>query len=136
MGRAALRESPDVRVRAAAEGVKTCACSGGCPGLAALALRVAALEARGSSRLARGDVDRLARLLPVVAAVFGPNNFLVRELLRADAPGLRLVLGSCSAKSVGRLLRRAEGVPVNGLVVGRVGSDAGSVLWQILKVVC
>jgi len=35
---------------------------------------------------------------------------------------------------LGRLLRRAEGQPVHGLVVGRVGRDSGSVLWQIQQV--
>jgi hypothetical protein len=99
-------------------------------------LRLAQLvEAREASRLSRADLDRLGGLLPVVAAVFGSEAFLVRELLQADHAGLALVLAGCSGRSLGRLLRRGEGVPVGGYVVERLGQEGGAVLWRVVKVV-
>ena len=95
------------------------------------------LDDRGPAlRLSRADRDRLGALLPVVAAVVGPDGFLVRELLQLESPGLALVLAGCSSRSLGRLLRRGEGVPVGGYVVERLGQESGAVLWRVLKVVC
>jgi hypothetical protein len=129
-------------VVAAAEGMKTCACDSSLvakvqaleAAYSDLAAEVAALKGRGASRLSQADQHKLAAILPAVLGLLGSENFLVRELFRTDAAALRLVLGSCSAKSVGRLLRRAGGVPVNGLVVLRVGTQDGSALWAIEKV--
>ena len=92
------------------------------------------LADRGPSRLSRADCDRLARILPVVVGAVGSAAFLVRELLEHSSAGLRLVLAGCSSRSLGRLLRRAEGQPVAGFVVQRVGVEAGAKLWQIVKV--
>jgi len=94
------------------------------------------LELRGpASRLSRADRDRLDAILPVIAAVVGSEAFLIRELLQADASGLALVLAGCSPKSLGRVLRRAEGVPVNGLLVERVGTEDNAAIWRVVKVV-
>jgi len=87
------------------------------------------------SRLSRADRDRLGALLPVVGAVVASEGFLVCELLRLESAGLRLVLAGCSGKALGRLLRRAEGVPVGGYVVERLGQEGGAVLWRVVKVV-
>jgi hypothetical protein len=94
------------------------------------------VEAREASHLSRPDVDRLATVLPVIAAEVGSEAFLVREVIAADSAGLRLVLTGCSSRSLGRLLRRAEGHPVGGLVVERVGTENNAALWRLVKVVC
>ena len=94
----------------------------------------ALLQDRGPSRLSRADRDRLGAILPVVVASLGSSPFLVRELLHLDSVGLRLVLAGLSGKALGRLLRRGEGQPVNGLVVEQVGVEAGSALWKVSKV--
>ena len=94
------------------------------------------LEAREASLLSRPDLDRLGTLLPVIAAEVGSEAFLVREVIAAESAGLRLALGARSGKALGRLLRRAEGQPVGGLVVERLGQEGGAVLWRVLKVVC
>lgn len=99
------------------------------------ALRQLIEAGRAESRLSRGDHDHLGAILPVVAAKVGSSPFLVRELLRVESAALRLVLAGLSAKALGRLLRRAEGQPVNGLVVEHVGVEAGAVLWRVVKVV-
>jgi hypothetical protein len=116
----------------------TCAvCGRPCVALAAVLDRLARLEAGAvTRRLSRADRERLERLLPVIAAAVASDGFLVSELLRLESPGLRLVVGASSARSLGRLLRRAEGVPVGGYVVERLGQEGGAVLWRVLKVVC
>jgi hypothetical protein len=90
---------------------------------------------RGPSRLSRADRDRLARILPVVAGAVGSAPFLARELLEHPSAGLGLVLAGSSSRSLGRLLRRAEGQPVAGYVVEQVGIEAGAKLWSVSKVV-
>ena len=95
----------------------------------------ALLQDRGPSRLSRADRDRLARILPVVAGLMGSAPFLARELLEHPSAGLGLVLAGSSSRSLGRLLRRAEGQPVAGYVVEQVGIEGGAVLWSVSKVV-
>ena len=100
--------------------------------LIGLASRVEALEARDAARrLSRVDRDRLRAILPAITGAFGSSTFLVREALASDAPGLRLVLADVAARSLGRLLRRATGVPVDGYVVERVTVEDGAVLWRV-----
>ena len=94
------------------------------------------VEARGAAvRLSRSDRAMLEGLLPAIAGAVGSEAFLVRELLHVDAQGLRGVLGGCSAKALGRLLRRAEGQPVGGYVVERLNTENGAILWRVVKVV-
>jgi hypothetical protein len=90
---------------------------------------------RAGGGLSRADKAQLEALLPVVAGVFGSKSFLIKELLQTDAAGLKLVLGSSSAKALGRLLRRGEGHTVAGLVVERLGQEGGTAIWKISKVV-
>lgn len=98
---------------------------------AALAARVTRLEQRGTM-LSRADRDRLERLLPVWAATFGSAPTLAREVRQHDAAGLRLVLGTLSAKQLGRLLRRADRQPIAGVAVERCGVESGAVLWRVV----
>lgn len=115
----------------------TCACGHPCPTLVAVLDRLNRLEVGAvTQRLSRPDRERLDTLLPVIGAVVASEGFLVSELLRLESPGLRLVVGACSARSLGRLLRRGEGLPIGGYVVERIGQEGGAVLWRVLKVVC
>ena len=49
-------------------------------------------------------------------------------------PGARLVLAGFNARRLGRLLRRADGVEVCGYVAHASGTEAGAVLWDVLRV--
>ena len=95
----------------------------------------ALLQDRGPSRLSRADHVRLAALLPVIAGAVGSAPFLARELLEHPSAGLGLVLAGSSSRSLGRLLRRAEGQPVAGFVVQQVGQESGAKLRSVSKVV-
>jgi hypothetical protein len=86
-----------------------------------------------ASRLARADRDRLARILSAVAAAIGSELFLSGELMEHGSPGLRIVLAGLNTKQLGRLLRRAAGVPVDGFVVERMGVEMHAALWRIVK---
>jgi len=99
-------------------------------GLLALARRVDALERRDlARRLSRRDRDVLARLLPAIGGLCGSAPWLVREMF--DDPGVRLVRGDLSAKALGKLLARAAGLAVDGLVIERVGVEDGAILWAV-----
>src|SRR5687767_5749045 len=93
-----------------------------------------ALEQRGGrSTLTRNDLEALRRLLPAIAGAIGSELFTARELIRHAAPGLQAVCAGMSAKSLGRLLKRAHGIPVDGYVVRAEGLELGAVLWRILQ---
>jgi hypothetical protein len=101
--------------------------------LADLRTRMDAVEARTApTPLCRKDWDALARILPVLGATFGAEFFLAREAVEHHAPGLRLVLEDMTARRLGRLLRRADGVEVCGYVARASGMEAGAVLWSVL----
>jgi hypothetical protein len=89
---------------------------------------------RPPSHLTRADRDRLATILPVIGATLGSEPILTRDVLEDDAPALRLVLKGISARSLGRLLQRAEGAVIGGHTVQRAGVDAGAVVWRVLAV--
>ena len=88
-----------------------------------------------SKRLCRADRARLSALLPALAGVVGSDVFRAGEVVGSNHPGLRLVLGDATARSLGRLLRRGEGVPVNGHLVQQVGVEAHAALWSVVQVV-
>ena len=101
-----------------------------------LADRVAVLEARETARrLSPADRDRLTQLLPVVAANLGSAPFKTSELIDHPAIGLRLVLGDLSALRLGRLLARADLLPIGNYLVEKIGtrgtpsSGTSSRLW-------
>ncbi len=91
--------------------------------------------ARRTRTLTRRDRERLARLLPAIAGVFGSTIFVVREAFEHAAPALRIVLAGESAKGIGRLFRRGADVPCEGFVVRDQGSELNCTLWQIFRVV-
>ena len=99
------------------------------------ALRLAVeRQQQGQRSVRRADRAVLERLLPVIAAVHGSEEFLSADLVEADAPGLRLVCAGISARSMGRLLRRTAGNPVGGYMVERLGLVAGVAIWRVVAV--
>jgi hypothetical protein len=103
--------------------------------LDSLTSRVAAIEYRLSpSTLRREDRAALERILPAIAGALGSELFLASEAVTSDNPALVLVLAGMNARRLGRLLRRGDGVPVAGYVVHARGTEAGAVLWEVLRV--
>ena len=87
-----------------------------------------------------GDADRelLEALLPATFDAADGALFNVGELYRHArlplAADLRAALAPIGgAQRLGKLLRRAIGVPVAGFIVERVGEDRGSALWKVLR---
>jgi hypothetical protein len=119
---------------------------GGCAALthqiAALVADVAVLKAAEAARvqrqqvagLRRGDAAALVKILPAIAGAWGSEPFLSEHL--ADTAGLRIVLAGRSPKKIGRLLARAEGVPLAGYVVEADGKDGNRRRWRVRGVLC
>ena len=85
-----------------------------------------------SASLSRADQAHLARLLPAITGTFGSERVAVWELF--EAPAVRLVLDALAlnARQVGRLLRRAIGQPIAGLVVERdEKKELNRTLWRV-----
>ena len=82
--------------------------------------------------LSRADQLRLARILPAIAGAFGSDLFTSRDL-PAEA-GVRVVLRGLSIKQVGKLFSRGAGIPINGLVIERVGIEINVTLWRVVAV--
>ena len=81
----------------------------------------AALEQpRRPPTLTRADRTRLALALPAIAGAVGSECFASRDLLAHASPAVQLVVRGCTAKQLGRLLRRAEG-PADRRVAGGAG---------------
>jgi hypothetical protein len=72
------------------------------------------------------------RLLPALGAAFGSEPFASRDVL--DNPGARVVLRGCSIKRIGKLLDRGVGVPIDGLLIERVGIEINVTLWRVVAV--
>ena len=79
-------------------------------------------------QLTRQDRAVLARLLPVLGATFGSEPFSSRDALEDDTSALRLVTTGMSAKSIGRLLARGDGLAIDGLMVRRQGAECRATL--------
>jgi hypothetical protein len=97
-------------------------------------LREALTRDRRPSPLSREDRTRLTKLLPAIGGVVGSELFLVHELFESGSAALRVALRGMNAMQVGRLLRRAVGVPIGGLLVEREATEAGVVLWRVVQV--
>jgi hypothetical protein len=89
------------------------------------------LRERQATSLSRADRALLARLLPAIGGALGSEPFPSRDLPTAS-PGLRVVLRGVSAKQIGRLLSRAEGVPIDGYIVERCGIEINVTLWRVV----
>jgi hypothetical protein len=91
------------------------------------------LRPRRAGTLARADRRVLSAVLPALVGVVGSEPFTVSEALEHDA--VRLVVGARTAIQMGRLLRRATGVVIDGLVIERVGDEARRVLWRVVETI-
>jgi hypothetical protein len=85
---------------------------------------------RRPTPLSAADRDRLARVLPAIVGAFGSEPFTSRDLL-ADA-AVRLTVRPMTAKQIGKLLARAAGVPIEGLIVERDGAELKACLWRVV----
>jgi len=84
--------------------------------------------------LSRTDRERLSRLLPAIAGVYGSDSFACRDLVDDEAaPALRLVTAGLDARSLGSLLARAIVHVVDGYVVERAGDELHVNLWRVLR---
>jgi hypothetical protein len=88
-------------------------------------------QRRPVATLSRDDRAVLSRLVPAIAGALGSEPFTSRDLPDAS-PGLRLVLRGLSPKQIGRLLSRAAGVPIDGWLVERCGTEINVTLWRVL----
>jgi hypothetical protein len=92
-------------------------------------------QQRPVSALSRADRALLGRLLPAIAGALGSESFTSRDLAADSSPGLRLVLRGLSVKQIGRLLSRAEGIPLEGWVIERCGVEINVTLWRAVATV-
>jgi hypothetical protein len=94
-----------------------------------------AVEAwQSPSSLCRADREALERILPAVAGALGSEYFLAIEAVASENAAIVLVLAGMNARRLGKLLRRGDGVPVAGHAVHARGTEAGAVLWEVLRV--
>jgi hypothetical protein len=98
------------------------------------AIRQALEQQRRPSSLSRRDRELLVAMLPAVAGALGSDPFASRDLAADSSPGLRLVLRDLSVKQIGRLLARAEGIPIEGWLVERCGVEINVALWRVVAV--
>lgn len=97
-----------------------------------VAIRALLEDRRRPVPLSRTDRDLLVRLLPPIVAAWGSEPFASRDLI-AD-PGCRVVCRGLSVKQIGRLLSRAVGIAIGGLIVERAGIEFNTSLWRIVGV--
>jgi len=80
--------------------------------------------------LSRADQALVQILLPAIAGAVGSDWFVVHEVIALAA--VQLVLQGRNAHQVGRLLRRASGRPVAGLLVERGGTESQRTQWRVV----
>jgi hypothetical protein len=78
------------------------------------------------------DNTFLARLLPVLGATYGPDGFTSRDCAEEEAPGLRFVLRGMSAKAIGKLLAKADDIPIEKRMVRRHAREFQVIVWIIV----
>jgi hypothetical protein len=86
------------------------------------------------SPLTRADRAVLAKILPAVSGAYGPETFTARDLVEDDRPAVRLVVGGRSVKQLGKLLARADGMAIDGLMLERQGLEFQVTMWRIVAV--
>lgn len=101
--------------------------------LAALEADVADIKARlVHSRLTRADRGALARILPAIVGALGPNGFLAGEAVQLAA--VQLVIPGWKGGRLGKLLKRAVDVAVDGLTVERLGTEGHALVWRVVGI--
>jgi len=78
------------------------------------------------------DRTVLEKVLPAIAGAKGSGWFTVAELLKGSDAGVRHVLIGISQSLMGGILRRGEGVNVNGYVVEKAATERGARLWRVV----
>ncbi len=110
--------------------------------LEALPARVAAamLGERQERRLDTTDLAALRAVLPLIFDAVGSATWQLRDLA-ADRPDVYEALlraagasGPSPDRKAGKLLARAAGVPVRGLLVERSGERRSGALWTLKEV--
>jgi hypothetical protein len=81
--------------------------------------------------LSRGDRKTLEKFVPALSSAFGTEMFLACEIPRHQSPVLRALTKGRSTKAIGKLLKRAVGFEIDGLVVERLGSELNANLWRV-----
>jgi hypothetical protein len=89
-------------------------------------------QQRPSSIPTRADRAVLEKILPAIAGAYGSDNFSSRDLVEDASPAVRLVVRGLSAKRVGKLFSRADGIPINGLMVQRQGEEFHVTAWRVV----
>jgi hypothetical protein len=85
-----------------------------------------------ATALSRADREVLERLLPALAVLHPDAElFTSGEIVTHPAPGLKIVRRRLTAKQLGRLFMRAEGLPVGGYKIQKVGTELGVCLWRV-----
>lgn len=92
--------------------------------LAALEAAVAELQAQRT--LDTADVFALTDLLPQIFAAYPEQTFCANEL--DVIPNIE---DFGSTRSVGRLLQRCAGVPINGFRIERVAPSREGTIWRV-----
>lgn len=103
-------------------------------GQATLHAKLDALLARGRqpSSLSREDRVLLARLLPAIGGAYGPERFSSRDLVEDTRPAVHFVVRGLSVKQISKLFARADGMPIDGLMVQKQGVEFHVMAWQIV----
>ncbi len=92
---------------------------------------------RTPRRLSQADGAALRQLLPVIVAAVQGHPFTLRELAEhatlniAPAIALRDALVSITSRRLGRLLRRAADVGINGFRITALESTRDGVKWRV-----
>ena len=87
---------------------------------------------RPAPSLSRHDRAVLARVLPAIAGARGSEPFAFTSRDLRAAPALHVALRGFSVKQIGRLLARAENIPIDGWIVQRCGTEINVTLWRVV----
>jgi hypothetical protein len=95
-------------------------------------LRADIRERRPVSALSRADRATLAKLLPAIVGVYGPETFSARDLAEDDRHAVQLVVQGRSPKQLGKLFSKADGIAIDSLMLQRQGLEFQVTTWQII----
>ena len=73
------------------------------------------------------------RWLPAIGGDYGSDQFSSRDLAEDTRPVVRLVVRGWSVKQISKLFARADGIPVNALMVQKQGVEFQVTVWQIVE---
>ena len=84
--------------------------------------------------LTAADRATVGDMLPAIAGAYGDALFTAHDLCTDENPAVRLVVKGLSPKRLGKLLARAEGVPLAGLAIERGDKSINVWQWRIVAV--